>query len=142
MHVQRSSICCSLCLPPKFTSRTGPQPSTCCGAVMPTPAICMHARAGMGAPARVGICDVITGHDAAHSDVGLEGARVVARYLCSVGLLPLGLPSTDRFWSAAPQPWTSQKVWNGEDTERRLVEIDKTVAGIMEALNEHRHWIS
>ena len=37
-------------------------------------------------------------------------------YLCSVGLLPLGLPSTDRFWSAAPQPWTSQKVWNGEDT--------------------------
>src|SRR5207248_10504388 len=22
MHVQRSSICCSLCLPPKFTSRT------------------------------------------------------------------------------------------------------------------------
>jgi hypothetical protein len=36
-------------------------------------------------------------------------------YLCSVGLLPLGLPSTDPFWSAPRQPWTSQKVWNGED---------------------------
>jgi hypothetical protein len=37
-------------------------------------------------------------------------------YLCSVGLLPLGLPSTDPFWSAPPQPWTSQKIWSGEDT--------------------------
>lgn len=37
-------------------------------------------------------------------------------YLCSVGLLPLGLPGKDPFWSAPPQPWTSQKIWNGEDT--------------------------
>ncbi|MDQ2775786.1 MAG: DUF2264 domain-containing protein [Acidobacteriota bacterium] len=36
-------------------------------------------------------------------------------YLCSTGLLPLGLPRTDPFWSAAPQPWTSQKIWNGQD---------------------------
>ena len=36
-------------------------------------------------------------------------------YLCSVGLLPLGLPSSDPFWSATPQPWTSQKIWSGQD---------------------------
>ena len=34
-------------------------------------------------------------------------------YLCSVGLLPLGLPSSDPFWADPPLPWTSQKVWSG-----------------------------
>ena len=36
-------------------------------------------------------------------------------YLCSVGLLPLGLPPSDEFWSAAPQPWTSVRAWRGEE---------------------------
>jgi len=36
-------------------------------------------------------------------------------YLCSVGLLPLGLPETDPFWSAAPEPWTSVRAWSGRD---------------------------
>jgi hypothetical protein len=35
-------------------------------------------------------------------------------YLCTVGLLPLGLPASDDFWSAAPQPWTSAKAWSGQ----------------------------
>ena len=35
-------------------------------------------------------------------------------YLCSVGLLPLGLPPADEFWSAAPQPWTAARAWSGE----------------------------
>jgi hypothetical protein len=35
-------------------------------------------------------------------------------YLCSVGLLPLGLPVTDEFWSAPRQPWTSAKAWAGQ----------------------------
>ena len=35
-------------------------------------------------------------------------------YLCSAGLLPLGLPESDPFWSDAPARWTSQKVWSGE----------------------------
>jgi hypothetical protein len=35
-------------------------------------------------------------------------------YLCTVGLLPLGLPASDEFWSASPQPWTSVKAWNGQ----------------------------
>jgi len=36
-------------------------------------------------------------------------------YLCSVGLLPLGLPPADEFWTAAPQPWTSVRAWKGEE---------------------------
>lgn len=35
-------------------------------------------------------------------------------YLCAVGLLPLGLPSTDPFWSDPPQPWTSVRAWGGQ----------------------------
>ncbi len=34
-------------------------------------------------------------------------------YLCSFILLPLGLPETDEFWSSSPQPWTSQRIWQG-----------------------------
>jgi hypothetical protein len=36
-------------------------------------------------------------------------------YLCSATLLPLGLQASDPFWSGPAQPWTSQKVWAGED---------------------------
>jgi hypothetical protein len=36
-------------------------------------------------------------------------------YLCSVILLPLGLPDTDVFWSSPPEQWTAQKIWSGQD---------------------------
>ncbi len=36
-------------------------------------------------------------------------------YLCSAGLLPLGLPASHRFWSAPDAPWTAVKVWGGVD---------------------------
>jgi hypothetical protein len=36
-------------------------------------------------------------------------------YLCTVGLLPLGLPPDDEFWSAPPAAWTSKKIWSGQD---------------------------
>jgi hypothetical protein len=35
-------------------------------------------------------------------------------YLCAVGVLPLGLPASDPFWSAAPEPWTSVRAWSGQ----------------------------
>jgi hypothetical protein len=35
-------------------------------------------------------------------------------YLCAVGLLPLGLPATDEFWSAPSQPWTAVRAWSGQ----------------------------
>jgi len=36
-------------------------------------------------------------------------------YLCSAGLLPLGLPPTDEFWSTPAAKWTQQKIWSGEN---------------------------
>jgi hypothetical protein len=36
-------------------------------------------------------------------------------YICSNIFLPLGLPETDEFWSAPAEPWTSVKVWGGEN---------------------------
>ena len=36
-------------------------------------------------------------------------------YLCSVGLLPLGLPATDPFWADPPEEWTAQKIWGGKN---------------------------
>ncbi len=36
-------------------------------------------------------------------------------YLCSVALLPLGLPAEDPFWSAPPARTTWEKAWAGEN---------------------------
>jgi len=51
-------------------------------------------------------------------------------YLCTAGLLPLGLPPSDEFWSAPAERWTAQKLWSGENlpadhalTDTREVEI-------------------
>ena len=36
-------------------------------------------------------------------------------YLCSVGLLQLGLPADDPFWRGPDLPWTQKKIWSGVD---------------------------
>jgi hypothetical protein len=36
-------------------------------------------------------------------------------YLCSFGLLPLGLPPTDEFWAGPAAKWTQQRIWSGEN---------------------------
>jgi hypothetical protein len=56
---------------------------------------------------RIGLC----GHQPA---VGERYISTGSLYLCSVALLPLGLPPADAFWSAPPQPWTSVRVWSGQ----------------------------
>ena len=38
-------------------------------------------------------------------------------YLCSTVLLPLGLPSSDLFWSGAEKEWSAKKIWSGEAVE-------------------------
>ncbi len=38
-------------------------------------------------------------------------------YLCSVAFLPLGLPSSDPFWSSPAEQFTGQKVWGGQDLQ-------------------------
>jgi hypothetical protein len=56
----------------------------------------------------VGLC----GHQ---PSIGESYISTGSLYLCSAGLLPLGLPREDAFWSGAPKKWTSQKVFGGED---------------------------
>ncbi|HEX7979562.1 MAG TPA: DUF2264 domain-containing protein [Gemmatimonadaceae bacterium] len=36
-------------------------------------------------------------------------------YLCAVGLLPLGLPAADPFWTSPSEPWTAKALWQGID---------------------------
>jgi hypothetical protein len=38
-------------------------------------------------------------------------------YICTNVFIPLGLPDTDEFWSALPQPWTAVKIWSGQDVD-------------------------
>jgi hypothetical protein len=36
-------------------------------------------------------------------------------YLCAAGLLPLGLPPDDPFWTAPAEDWTAKRAWSGRD---------------------------
>ncbi|PYR91404.1 MAG: hypothetical protein DMF84_17350 [Acidobacteria bacterium] len=56
---------------------------------------------------RIGFC----GHQ---PGIGETYISTGSLYLCSVGLLPLGLPPADPFWSAPAEPWTSAAAWSGE----------------------------
>lgn len=38
-------------------------------------------------------------------------------YLCTEGLVALGLPETDPFWSDPAADWTCKKAWNGTDLQ-------------------------
>jgi len=55
---------------------------------------------------RIGFC----GHQ---PEVGEGYISTGSLYLCAVGLLPLGLPESDEFWTAAPVPWTGARAWSG-----------------------------
>lgn len=46
-------------------------------------------------------------------DMGESYISTGSLYLCSTGLLALGLPAADPFWSDAPADWTSKKLWSG-----------------------------
>jgi hypothetical protein len=56
---------------------------------------------------RIGFCGQQPG-------IGEKYISTGSLYLCSVGLLPLGLPAGDAFWSDPPQPWTAKRAWSGE----------------------------
>jgi len=57
---------------------------------------------------RIGFC----GHQ---PKIGERYISTGSLYLCAVGLLPLGLPPDDAFWSNAPADWTAKKIWSGQD---------------------------
>ena len=56
---------------------------------------------------RIGFC----GHQ---PGIGERYISTGSVYLCAVGLLPLGLPASDPFWTAPAQPWTAQRAWSGQ----------------------------
>jgi len=56
---------------------------------------------------RIGFC----GHQPSLAESYISTGSL---YLCSTGLLPLGMPATDAFWKDPPARWTSQRIWSGE----------------------------
>jgi hypothetical protein len=36
-------------------------------------------------------------------------------YLCTAGLLPLGLPANDEFWTCDATDWTQKRMWSGQE---------------------------
>jgi hypothetical protein len=39
-------------------------------------------------------------------------------YLCTAGFLALGLPATNKFWTAPAAEWTSKKAWSGKRVKK------------------------
>ena len=57
---------------------------------------------------RVGVC----GHQPGLAETYISTGSL---YLCSVALLPLGLPANNPFWKEPPTDWTSRKIWSGKN---------------------------
>jgi hypothetical protein len=57
---------------------------------------------------RIGFCGV-------QPSIGEGYISTGSLYLCSAGLLPLGLPPCDPLWAAPPEDWTARKAWSGRD---------------------------
>jgi len=47
-------------------------------------------------------------------EIGESYISTGSLYLCSVGLLHLGLSPSDPFWSGPPLAWTSKRAWSGK----------------------------
>jgi hypothetical protein len=56
---------------------------------------------------RVGFC----GHQPALGEAYISTGSL---YLCSAGLLALGLAPSNKFWADPPAKWTQQRLWSGE----------------------------
>jgi hypothetical protein len=56
---------------------------------------------------RIGFCGHQPGTGESYISTG-------SLYLCTVGLLPLGLSPGDPFWSSPAEPWTSVRAWSGQ----------------------------
>lgn len=54
----------------------------------------------------------LAGHQPA---IGEQYISTGSLFLCTAVFLPLGLPSGDPFWSAPAAPWTSQRLWRGDN---------------------------
>ena len=57
---------------------------------------------------RIGLCGSQPG-------LGENYISTGSLYLCTTAFLPLGLPSNDPLWSTADEPWTSARIWRGDN---------------------------
>lgn len=57
---------------------------------------------------RIGFCG-------AQPEIGEAYISTGSLYLCTTGLLPLGLPASAPFWTDPDEPWTACKAWNGKN---------------------------
>jgi hypothetical protein len=53
----------------------------------------------------------VAGHQPKAGEVYISTGSL---YLCTEGLLMLGLPTTDPFWQGEDEKWTSKKAWEGD----------------------------
>lgn len=54
----------------------------------------------------------------AQPSIAEEYLTVSSSYLCGFVLLPLGLSPRDSFWTEPDLPWTSKRLWSGEEARR------------------------
>lgn len=57
----------------------------------------------------------LAGHQPSSADTYTSTGSL---YMCTMGFLPLGLPSDHPFWSAPPADWTSKKAWSGQPLKK------------------------
>lgn len=50
-------------------------------------------------------------------DIGEMYISTGSLYLCTTGLLPLGLSPEDEFWKGDPKDWTSKQIWSGQNAK-------------------------
>jgi hypothetical protein len=67
--------------------------------------------------------------------IGEDYISTGSAYLCSVGLLPLGLPASDPFWQSPAEEWTSRRLWSGG-----VAPIDYAAYGHVPASPTQRIW--
>lgn len=73
---------------------------------------CLTAKGNMDSEGwlNIGLC-------ASQPDLGESYISTGSLYLCTTVFLPLGLSAQADFWSMPDQRWSSQKIWNGDNSE-------------------------
>jgi hypothetical protein len=59
---------------------------------------------------QIGLC----GHQ---PSIGETYISTGSLYLCTTAFLPLGLPSTNTFWTSPAQDWTAKQIWSGQNVK-------------------------
>ena len=58
------------------------------------------------------------GRDAGQPGIEERYNATGSLYVCLTGLVHLGLPPDDPFWTARATDWTQKKIWSGQDVAR------------------------